>query len=292
MLEKKQIEILAPVVRFHPEETCFPMDPMEFIRLSRLRHHVKKGPDNGFNKITGRFEKSDKHGKDYYDIPVASINFYNQVQPGTNRRPKDANSKGQALFLQPRQNLKGIARPNGKAPVFYYQRSFGPLTLPTLSARTTAATTIDYDLVSYWWFMGYNITPKVAKVIGGNHQGDWEHVTLLIRSNELVGCFFSAHEHPPRFVAADRLAKAGANKRVVVYCARGTHASYATPGDYKLPLGLKDRARGGGVAWNVSRLLKKLDDQPWKDYAGAWGEVGEFAWTTGPLGPWYKRDTL
>jgi hypothetical protein len=36
--------------------------------------------------------------------------------------------------------------------------------------------------------------------------------------------------------------------------------------------------------------LKPLASQPWKDYAGAWGEVGNIATTTGPLGPWHKRN--
>jgi len=41
--------------------------------------------------------------------------------------------------------------------------------------------------------------------------------------------------------------------------------------------------------WNITENVLKLNQQGWKNYTGAWGEVGARADTTGPLGPWLKR---
>ena len=60
-----------------------------------------------------------------------------------------------------------------------------------------------------------------------------------------------------------------------VYSSNGSHATN--------PSGSK------GVRWEITQKVEKLEDQPWKLYAGAWGEVGVIPAATGPLGPWYKR---
>ena len=38
----------APIVLLHPEETHFPMHPLEFISISRFRHHIGWGQDFGY----------------------------------------------------------------------------------------------------------------------------------------------------------------------------------------------------------------------------------------------------
>ena len=51
-------------------------------------------------------------------------------------------------------------------------------------------------------------------------------------------------------------------------------------------------ARGQDYHGFMKKRLDKLaalEAQPWKNFAGAWGEVGELSHTTGPLGPWHKR---
>ena len=42
----------APLLRLHPEELYFPMDPTDFIHASRFRHHIGRGRDEGYNKKT------------------------------------------------------------------------------------------------------------------------------------------------------------------------------------------------------------------------------------------------
>jgi len=64
---------------------------------------------------------------------------------------------------------------------------------------------------------------------------------------------------------------------------------WARSGVPRPPIIGTDETRDGGMEWVITQYVQELQDQPWKDYAGAWGEVGEFATTTGPLGPWYKK---
>ena len=70
------------------------------------------------------------------------------------------------------------------------------------------------------------------------------------------------------------------------YCAKGSHASYPKTGTFHFGT---DVTAKNGVEWQTNKNLKPLESQPWKEYAGAWGEVGQIKDTTGPLGPWYKR---
>ncbi len=50
-----------------------------------------------------------------------------------------------------------------------------------------------------------------------------------------------------------------------------------------------DRCSTGGTTFATWHKLERVSAQPWRDYAGAWGDVGFVDTTTGPLGPWHKR---
>ena len=135
-----------------------------------------------------------------------------------------------------------------------------------------------YDLVSYWWFFGFN-----DGLSGQNHQGDWEHVTVKVKNNAIVCVYFAAHNFKPKGVNYAKLKKDSG--RFVVYCAKGSHASYENKGPH---LYLPDHTNDG-YRWDTSQMLSSLKKQSWRHYAGAWGEVGTSSATTGPLGPWHKR---
>ena len=98
----------------------------------------------------------------------------------------------------------------------------------------------------------------------------------------------SAHGKDVYYPASDlEIVADGSFQTLVVYCAKGTHALYPSVGNFHI-LGTDKTANGGSV-WSLSELVLNLSEQPWKDYAGAWGRVGERSVTTGPLGPWYKK---
>ncbi|MCG8604869.1 Vps62-related protein [bacterium] len=262
---ERQIHRLAPVVRFHPEENYFVMEPMEFIRQSRFRHH-KGGADEGYNKKLEKWKETNSRHENYYDIPVDYINGYGLNDNGKNRRPRDKKrGKRWNVFLQPEGHPRGDSSPTGTVPTFYYVK-----------------TVYEVPLITYWWFMGYND----GQVAGfASHQGDWEHVTIRVMDDEVEGVWFAGHGKPARYHSRNQLRMT--NQRPTVYCANGTHASYPRVGGFNTVFNLDQT--GNGTIWQTWKNLQPLVDQPWRDYAGAWGEVGEFAHTTGPLGPWYKR---
>ncbi len=254
--------MFAPKVLLHPEDEYFPMDPIEFISISRFRHHIGWGRDFGYNQELGEWIQTNERSPEYYDIPLAFINSYGLHPNGDNRRPRDRN-RGRTwnVFLEADGAPRGDRDPDHNVPVF-------------LDESTQNDGTIFHQ---YWFFFGYN--PSLAF----RHQGDWEDFTAVTLNNRLVGAYFSAHGdrqyYPREELEMDR-------ERVKVYCANRSHALYPRAGSFGF-LGAEQTAPGG-YQWDTSLNVEALSSQPWRDYAGAWGQVGEFAASTGPLGPWHK----
>jgi hypothetical protein len=155
-------------VKMHSEDPYFPMNPVDFIHLSRLRRHVKDGTDYGYNKITNTFVKGDSHSSEYYDIPLNVI--MNQHTPYgkyelMNLRPRDPNSFGKGeVFLQPDDNLTGDSDPNYRVPCIVHYKN--------------------KNNISYWFFFGYDYAKDDVTGYGsGSHQGDWECVEVELDDN-------------------------------------------------------------------------------------------------------------
>lgn len=256
------------VVKLNPSEVNFPMNPTDFIRLSRFRRNNVGGSDDGWNKNVNGWVNGNSHGLEYYDVPVSTINSFYLPGSTLNLRPHDDNSIGIGeVFLEPDDNLSGDHDPNTRVPVFQYSLADG-------SKR------------QYWVFYGYD---QASVVISFSHQGDWENVTLNIVNNSIAGAWLSQHSDDPYYAKENlQITEANGVQTLTVYSATGSHAFYNQPGDYHTILDL-DHAADGGYQWVITDNVQDLATQPWRDFAGAWGEVGETATTTGPLGPWYKR---
>ena len=261
------------------------MDPMEFIRTSRFRHHRAFVADEGWSKKEGGWVVSNDHGPEFYDIDVGIIDAYGPWRNGENRRPRDDNNGDHYnVFLEPKGKPVGNPTPTGSVPVFYDQHHVDTSSIPESVRKRFNIALATYDRVTYWWFFGFNPGPGAGPI--DDHQGDWEHVTLKFVGGELVGAWFSAHGES-RWHSAGTLEHH--DGRVVVYVAKGSHGAYPHPGEYPLLFGVKDKTQGGGVELETWQKLAALEAQPWKNFVGAWGEVGELSHTTGPLGPWHKR---
>ena len=257
--------MFAPKVLLHPDEEYFPMDPLWFVSLSRFRRHVSLGRDYGYNKVTKEWVRTDERSPEYYDIPLDVLENYGLNKDLTNRRPKDKNrGDTENVFLQPDGKPNGNSNPTGNVPCFYIQID---------SDR-------GYVFHQYWFFFGYN--PSLV-IIDLSHQGDWEDYTAVTKDGELVGGILNAHGKRTCY-KKEELEFDG--EQVRVYCALGTHALFPRPGLYgKFKT---DKAKPGGYIWDTSKNVELLIDRPWKNYAGAWGEVGELPATTGPLGAYHK----
>ncbi len=270
---------------FHPEEKSFPMDPMHFIKLSRFRRHIDGGSDYGYNKNTNQFVNNNDHTSEYYNIPVSVINsYYHPIGEHMfqNMRPYDHNSPGtMEVFLEPDDNLRGHNYPTGIVPVFSYS---------TFYANGD-------NLVEHrelWMFFGYN-DPSVL-IGSGNHQGDWERITLDIYDGRVIGAWLSCHKDSNYYSIDDLSFEEVEGKQILkVFCAKGSHALYKDVGSHYVNVTLTDVTAEGDCKWCITDKVLPLESQPWKLYAGAWGEVGSGVAvtensTTGPLGPWYKTE--
>lgn len=256
----------APLLWLHPHEDCFPFDPAEFVRQSRLRHHRAWGGDDGWSKTENRWVRSDARTPEFYDIPLSTVNSFGPHADGRNRRPRDENAGHDTdVFLQPDGEPLGSPGFNGRVPVFHWYDA----------ARSQ---------LQFWFFYGYNRGFNEAG-LRINHQGDWEHVRVHLEGGAVTGLTLSAHGRRARHPAAEFRRVDG---RFVVYVAKHTHAMYPVPGAYPHPALAIDQTADGGPAWETWHRCEPLDAQPWRDFAGAWGEVGQIPATTGPLGPWHK----
>lgn len=272
---------LAPIVFLHPAETHFPTDPLQFIKESRFRHHRSgffDNGDDGYNKVAKKWERSNSHGREFYNIPVAIINSYG-LEDGKNRIPWHSyRTSGWTVFLEPRDNPVGDRTPEGNIPVFRHER------------RVTGIPKVD-RVIQYWFFFGYNKAPALL-----NHQGDWEGVQVAMKGSKPVFYSLSHHGKNTRVAVKDmeRVTDAQGRSRVAVYCAKGSHAFYRKAGSH-LVFEFRDvkvyDVTGRGLKWDPALKIETLGDQPWKKYAGSWGEVGDPWWgtkTSGPLGPLLK----
>lgn len=268
----ERIRALAPIVYLHDDEGYFPDDATNYARASRFRQHIAGDYDYGYNKNTGQWNESNSHESKYYDIPLDFINGYKLYEHKLNKRPHDDNSKGNEceVFLQPDDNRTGHSHPTGNAPTYY---------------RVIRRHSEGLILIQYWFFFGYNEHFN-------SHQGDWEGLTVGLNDKDGKETFYSlnAHGDPDRISDLSKLQHE--NGRVVVYSANGSHATYREENNPTICVYCDKRSKG--YRWDTSQKLLKLNDQPWRDFAGAWGEVGdgvagiEASEFTGPLGPWEK----
>jgi hypothetical protein len=142
----------------------------------------------------------------------------------------------------------------------------------------------EYD-VQYWVFYPYSSA----------HEGDWEHITVSVKSDGTFhSAYFAAHElegvrsFSPDFVPA--------TNHVIAYTALGSHANYPESGITVRYDGSEDVHRGGGFVLrcgaantvNVGERSHPATGQAWLRYAGHWGDldgIGSAGTESGPLTP-------
>ena len=144
--------------------------------------------------------------------------------------------------------------------------------------------------IAYWFFYAYN--NYCVSILCQNHEGDWEHIVEHFSSNsEPLSVTYSQHEGcyvSYRWANAPRY-RSGTHP--VVFSALGSHASYPSSGDHqicKLSGVAFDHTSSSGKRWFTWGNLVDLSGRPGYGFGGAWGEVGNFEFTTGPSGPPWK----
>lgn len=276
--EKETEEELIVHIKLHSEEKWFPMNPKDFLRLSRVRRHNDRESDDGYNKDARSFVNGDYHTEEYYDIPELTIKDFHAKgeYEMMNLRTYDDNSqKKDELFLQPDYHLYGDNNPNKRVAVF--KEKYG-------------------NCIKYWLFFGYD-EAHFVHVISSGHQGDWECLTIYLDNNNRINtAILSQHNTSKKYSASELEIIHGEKEELTIYCAKGSHALFNKVGKYShkvfLFLNANDYTNADGYKWTITDNVIPLNDNTlyWKFFTGAWGEIGTEPWTTGPLGPWYKSD--
>lgn len=278
----------APVLRFDRRERHFPSDPDKFKDEARFRESRANARDKGWNKVDRRWVAKDARGPEYFAAAwsqIASESLKGYPAPGTfepwhlpNFRPRDKGSidardrrtTADGLFLERDDRLirteSGAPPRNGlvTAPVYVdvaYHR-------PSQAIR-----------VLYWFFYELNWWGPLL-----THEGDWEHMSLIAHRDRVVAgdppeiAYFATHNEG-EFRHYDALDHHG--RHPVGYVDRDGHPTHPHVND---PASYPVEWR----TWDTD--VRYVVEQEWRDYAGAWGEVGNTATTTGPLGPLFKRN--
>lgn len=128
--------------------------------------------------------------------------------------------------------------------------------------------------LAYWFFYFYNDFNLVGRFVGaGRHEGDWEMIQLRLdpaaQAPDLA--VYAQHRagHSRAWSAVERV-----GPRPVVYPARGSHASYFTPGPHWTGAWL-DHADGRRPAPDLTLNIVDAADPgyAWITWPGMWGDT-------------------
>ncbi len=239
----RTLKKFAPLVRLHPEDDYRPSSVGWYLKRVMLRF------DRSF--------RSDRQILDKGEVRPSNIAKQSGDGQSSGGRSKSS------FFLQiPNDDNEHTTRRGSLASAICYAR---------IIERK------DHKDLQYWFFYPYNGLAK------GEHEGDWEHISIRIFQGKPTGYYFGTHNggkvHLPKDVAL-------VGRHVVVYSAKHSHASYPTAGKQVRSLAPHDHTADGGPEWRTWRRLKPIDRRlGWVRYSGHWGEIGDLPWTSGPYGP-------
>jgi hypothetical protein len=299
---KRVVQDFAPLLRLDTAERHFPDEPDNFRANTRFRQSNYSGlKDRGWNRRLQQWEDNNLEGDDYtgeeWETIVKKIG-----EETAALRPGGVTIDGPITRPRDRRNLWGAGSTTG----FFLELTEGyghdesglpPATGPARIFHDCYSFTDGrgrpWTALAYWFFYTYNWNVISA------HEGDWEHITLYFSDGSIaahpVVVFYAAHNDGyvvsgrapiwlPAYATEDTQPGTPGDDKThpVVFVCRFGHPSYPTvddPGRYSIAVRTWDRM-----------IPSIQDDARWRDYDGAWGEVGEIVHSTGPLGPWFKRE--
>jgi hypothetical protein len=267
-------ERFAPLVILGKDEKYRPIDATTYIESSRLMWNrdagcpddvVDEHPDPRSLAEPGRYRRKESADN---SLPLPCKRQGPDYDTTQRTRPLDTEELGdEGYFLDDPTNAlreKGTT----SAPVFVqYVDGTGP------NAGKTGYV--------YWFFYPWNRWTNPAGGVGGNHESDWERVSVVANAaGNPEGVVFSQHLTKCRMSWAD---VAGEGGRPTVYSAVGTHGSYPVgdarytidlPKALEVITALEDQTSKSGERWQTWNNVREVEREPWWGYAGGWGEVG------------------
>lgn len=268
-LENTLARRFAPVLRLTKSEQYLPGSVAWYLPQVHMRFNHNNCPDHEIIAL----------GK----VTIDNLSKQNHQNTGTlcghSGDPLLSNAKHLEFFLQPPDDKVHDGAPPADWRVYAHVKK----------SKTIVG---GYD-VQYWFFYPFNST-----IVNFDHEADWEHITVITDASEaLQQARYAAHAggttHP-----ASALEFVPGTPRPVGYVAIGSHATYNKPGEYETQAPdfvFTDHADGLGPEFdtsvglvNVGERGKPLNGQSWVNYGGRWGEIGQFADTSGPPTPSFQ----
>jgi len=253
----------APLVFLHSDEQNFPTTGQWFIDHSELRWARPLFPDDSVDKSVDASrlgEASDNPYTHEYNDRTYEASDY--TRPRGTEADRNGLPTDYGFFLNlDNDNRGGLPSTSPNRGVY----------------RSAARVYYDYrprNKINYWFFFAFNDGPGPQ-----NHEGDWERIEVKLNAaNRASGTVY--HQHGGSDTLSWRRTPKVGGTHPVVYSAKGSHASYPTPGRHRV-----FDVTNAGKSWATWNALINVRTRPFYGFGGAWGEVGELTDTTGPLGP-------
>ncbi len=146
------------------------------------------------------------------------------------------------------------------------------------------------QVIQYWMFYAFNAGEL------NQHEGDWEMVQILFKNDEPSEVSYSQH-YSGQKATWTQVEKEG--NHIKVYVARGSHANYLRSYSGKLGIASDIVGSNGKILKPSDYTLDTLEDKPWIDFYGRWGEVAKtetnaieasILGQAGPKGPKYREN--
>ncbi|MGX7828911.1 hypothetical protein ACTG9Q_27865 [Actinokineospora sp. 24-640] len=268
----------APTVWLHPEEENFPSSASDYIRESVLRFDHGDICEEGDEPVATDLDETRLgRGEGYPHKEAVRSGIRNPCKHLDDGRTFHSNAPaeqgengGRGFYLDSPEEARPGNTPDAdkrvNAPAYWEY-------VPPKDGRASA--------YLYWFFYPYNEFRL-------SHEGDWERVAVQVEGDRPVGVAFAKHGAPACSTPWEDMPKSG--NRAEVFSAKGSHGSYPDEGDHPISWYQGTDHTGKGFAWDTSTTLLNVKDQPWYGYRGIWGKVGRIKVTSGPAGPWPKRD--
>ena len=292
-----KIENYAPELWFHRSERHHPGSPEDFRKNARFRQsNFSGGKDRGWNHrdavwVPGNEKGPNFVGEQWDRINKVILDETKQLRSegptvgGPVSRPRDDRNlwKGddgkRGFFLE---LIEGHGRDSSGAPAGTRLPIFYDLYDHRIAAY-------EYEVLTFWFFYVYNWHVFFA------HEGDWEHISLYFDRGRRDGIrkpyaiYYAAHNGGEVYFDNEQ--------RSPVHWVDGTHPRvyvnhWGHPCHPRVARHLQRQYKDSWRTWEASPTgdhLLDIGKAEWRDYCGAWGEVGQWVHSTGPLGPNFKR---
>lgn len=296
------VECFAPELRFHPDETHFPMEPAAWVGQSELKWAADGRCINPIVATQG--EVTADNLKNHFWNEQKSAGLFFGMCRLTDKLARSSDFT--APFTMTAAN--GAMRPvygENSVPLdidegFYLKHADGDDKNAALAGTPTFFLITEHNGVTeihYWLFYGFD--PKSGYGRALKHQGDWEHIVVLVDGDRsLRSVRYAGHGcEPIELAATDPKLTLVEGTHPVVLVAKGSHASWpyervtsGWPESCSSDLsGRTDEPRfsGGTVLQTWTTGLRDMRGENWYGFGGRWGDTGLLpgGYTDGPIGP-------